>query len=51
MSVSRICEDSKVVRWCRTPVSSHDSRGVVDDRVNEVGLSTEAPDKSAVFCG
>ena len=44
------CEDWKVVRWCRTLASSHNSQGVVDGRVNEAGMSTAAPTRSAVLC-
>jgi len=40
----------KVVRWCRTQVSSHNSQGVVDSWVNEAGMSTVAPDRSAALC-
>ena len=43
------CENAKVVRWCRTQASS--SQGVVDGGVNKAGMSTAAPDKSAVLCG
>jgi len=38
------------IRWCRTQASSHSSQGVVDDRVNEAGVGTAAPDRSAVVC-
>jgi len=34
------CEDSKVVRWCRTQASSHNSQGLVVGGVDEVGMST-----------
>jgi len=44
------CEDSKVVRWCRTQAFSHNSQGVVDGSVSEAGVSTAAPGRSAVFC-
>ena len=37
------CEDWKVVRWCRTQASSHNSQGVVDGGVDEVDMSTVAP--------
>ena len=30
----------KVVRWCRTQVSCHNSQGVVDGKVNEAGVGT-----------
>jgi len=43
-------EDWKVVRWCRTQASSHNSQGVVDGGVNEAGMSTAAPSRSAVLC-
>jgi len=42
------CEDWKVVHWCWTQASSHDSQGIVDGRVSEAGMSTAAPDRSAV---
>jgi len=45
------CEDWKVVRWCRTQASSHNSQGVVDGGVGKAGMSTEAPIRSAVLCG
>jgi len=41
-------EDRKIVCWCRTQASSHNSQGVVDNRVDEAGVSTAAPDRSAV---
>jgi len=43
-------EKRKIVRWCRTQASSHNSQGVVDGRVIEVGMNTAAPDRSEVFC-
>ena len=43
-------EDRKVVRWCRTQASRHDSQGVVDGRINEVGVSTAEPYSSALEC-
>ena len=43
------CEDRKIVRWCRTQTSIQSSQGVFGDRVNEVGVSMAAPDKSAVL--
>ena len=39
------CEDWKVVRWCGTQASSHNSQGVVDGGVDKVSMSTAAPDK------
>jgi len=30
--------------------SSHSLQGVVDDRVNDAGVSSTAPDMSAVLC-
>jgi len=44
------CDNRKIVCWCRTQASSHSSQGVIDDRVNEAGVSTAAPDRSAVVC-
>jgi len=44
------CENRKVVRWCSTQASSHNSQDVVDGAVNEAGVSTAAPDGSAVLC-
>ena len=44
------CEDWKVVRWCRMQASSHNSQGVVDGGVNKAGMSTAAPNRSAVLC-
>jgi len=41
----------KVVRWCSTQASSHNSQGVVDGGVDEAGMSTVAPERSAVLCG
>jgi len=40
MKLSRFdaCKDWKVVRWCRTQASSHNSQGVVDGGVNEALL-------------
>jgi len=43
-------KNRKVVRWCRTLASSHNSQGVVDGRVNVVGENTTAPYRSAVLC-
>ena len=45
------CQDWKVVRWCRTQASSHNSQGVVDGGVDEAGMSTAAPNRRAVLCG
>ena len=45
------CENWKVVHWCRTQASSHNSQGVFDGGVNEAGMGTAAPDKRAVPCG
>ena len=44
------CEDRKVVCWCTTQTSCHDSQGVVDGSVNEAGMSTAAPHRKAVLC-
>ena len=44
------CGGWKVVRWCRTQASSHNSQGVVDGGIDEVGRSTAAPNRSAVLC-
>jgi len=41
------CEDWKVVRWCRTQESSHNSQSVVDGGVDKAGMSTAAPDRCA----
>ena len=51
--VSRLdaCENWKVVHWCRTQASSHDSQGVVDGGVDKASVSTAVPDRSAVLCG
>jgi len=43
-------KDRKIVCCCRTQAFSHNSRGVFDDRINEAGVSTAAPSRSAVFC-
>jgi len=43
-------ENWKLVRWCRTQASGHSSQSVVDGRVNKAGVSTAAPDRSAVLC-
>ena len=52
MKLSRLdtCEDWKVVRWCRMQTSSHNSQGVVDVGVYKAGMSTAAPNRSAVLC-
>ena len=42
-------ENRKVVRWCRTQATSHNSQGVVDSAANEAVVSTAAPDGSAIF--
>ena len=42
------CEDGKVVRWFRTQASCHNSQGVVDGKVNEAGVNTAAPCRSAI---
>ena len=44
------CDGWKVVRWCRSQASSHNSQGVVDGGIDEVGRSTAAPNRSAVLC-
>jgi len=51
MKLSRLdaCEDWKIVRWCRTQASSHNSQGVINSEVNKVGMSTAAPDRCAVL--
>jgi len=50
MKLSRLdaCEGWKVVRWCGTQASSHNSQGVVDGGVDEAGMSTAAPDRSTL---
>ena len=45
------CEDRKVVCWCRTQASSHNSQGVVDGGINEAGVSSVTPGRSALLCG
>jgi len=40
------CNDWKVVRWCRMQASSHNLQDVVDGGVNEVGVSTVAPNRT-----
>jgi len=45
------CKDWKVVRRCRTQASSHNSQGVVDNELEEAGMSTAALDRHAVLCG
>jgi len=35
------CKNRKVVRWCRTQASSHNSQGVVDSRVNEASVTIQ----------
>ena len=44
------CEDWKVVLWCKTQASRHNSQGVVHGGVDEGGISTAAPNRSAVLC-
>ena len=44
-----VCENRKVVRWCRTQATSHNSQGVVGDRVSEAGMATATPDMRAVL--
>ena len=44
------CENRKVSHWCRPQASGHNSQGVVDGSVNEVGISVAAPDWSPVAC-
>jgi len=50
MKFSRLdaCEEWKVVRWCRTQASSHNSQSVVDGGVDEAGMTTAAPDRSTL---
>ena len=43
------CENGNVVSWCRTQTSNHNSQGVVDGGVDKTGVSTTAPDRSAVL--
>jgi len=45
------CEDWKVVRWCRTQASTHNAQGLLVGGVDEAGMSTAAPNWSAVLCG
>jgi len=40
------CGDGKVVHWCNTQTSSHNSQGVV----NEADVNAAAPDRSTVLC-
>jgi len=40
------CEGWKVVRWCTTQASSHNSQGVVDGGIDEAGMITAAADMS-----
>jgi len=44
------CEDWKVVHWCRTQASSHNSQDVVDGGVSKAGMSTAAPNRSTILC-
>ena len=50
MKLSRLdaCDDRKVVCWCRTQAASRNSQGFVGGSISEVGVSTTAPDRSAV---
>jgi len=41
-------EDRKIVRWCMTQASRHNSQGVVRDKVNEADESTAVPGRRAV---
>ena len=52
MKLNRLdaCENRKVVCRCRTYASSHSSQGVLDHKVNEVGVSTTVPGMRAVIC-
>ena len=43
-------KERKIIHWCRTQTSSHRSQGFVYGWVNEAGVSTEAPDRSALLC-
>ena len=45
------CEDWKVVRWCRTQAFSHNSQGIVDGQVDEMGMNLAAPNRREVLCG
>jgi len=49
LSKSDAREDRKVIHWCRTQASSHSLQSVVDGKVNESGVSTAVPDRSAVL--
>ena len=42
---------ARIGRLSSGVASSHNSQGVIDGRVNEVGVSTAAPDRGAVLCG
>jgi len=42
------CEDRKVVLWWRTQAFSQNVQGVIDDRVNQVDVSTGA-DSSVLY--
>jgi len=50
-NISRLdaCEDWKVVCWCRMQASSHNSQGVIDGGVDEVGMSIAAPDQAGML--
>jgi len=39
------CEDKKFVCRCRAQASSNSSQGVVDDKNNEAGVSSMAPEQ------
>jgi len=41
----------QVVHRCRTQASSQNSQGVIDGGVDKAGMSTAAPNRSAVLCG
>jgi len=41
-------EDTKIIGWCRTQASSYSWQGIVDNRVDETGVSTTAPGRSVV---
>jgi len=51
MKLSRLdaCKDRRVACWCRVQASGHNSPGVVDDRINDMGVSTATPYRSAVL--
>jgi len=41
---------ARIVRWCRTQASSHNSQGAVEGKANEAGVRTAAPDRCAILC-